>query len=250
MSKARTIEEPIKQLAAKSTITREELLRIYKQLDPNLKESTFTWRIHALKERKVLRPVKRGIYTLWNKIDFDPSINEELTTINKQIKSQFGNAKYCVWDTAWLNELMIHQPAKYYSIVEIEKDLMESLFYHLKDNGVENVYLTPDEKLLERYVSENIRAIIIKPLISKSPLDIKNLVSIPCLEKILVDLFLDRKIFRAQQGSELINIYNTATKNYTINVTKMLGYAKRRAKEKHVFDFIRNNTDLKEILAS
>ena len=55
--------------------------------------------------------------------------------------------------------------------------------------------------------------------------------------------------YRLHQGTELIQIFNTVYKQYTLNITKMLAYAKRRTKEQELIEFITNNTQLTELLS-
>lgn len=144
---------------------------------------------------------------------------------------------------------MIHQPGRFLLLVEVEAVATESVFYFLKDENYKNVFYNPDDNLLERYIYEQTESIIVKPLITKAPLKKEKKINIPTLEKILVDLFVERKIFSAFQGSELVHIYNDLYKHYDLNGTKLLAYAKRRTKEKELFDFITKNTQLIELVS-
>ena len=65
-------------------------------------------------------------------------------------------------------------------------------------------------------------------------------VSTPFLEKILVDLFADERLYYLYNGSELINIYENAITNYTINFTTLFSYAKRREREQEIKLFLKN----------
>jgi hypothetical protein len=244
------ITEQLKQkFSGKTIISRDELFNFYKSFEPDLKESTFAWRIYSLKEKGILKPVKRGVYTFSVKPQFHAPIEIKLKEIALKVGKQFPAARYCVWSTRWLNDVMIHQPGKFLLLVEAEQSATESVFYFLKDAQYKNVFLNPDDNVIERYVSEQIETIIVKPLVTKAPVKKEKNISVPTLEKILVDLFVERKIFAAYQGQELINIYNNLFKSYALNVTKLLSYAQRRTKEKELLDFISNNTLLTELLA-
>ena len=63
----------------------------------------------------------------------------------------------------------------------------------------------------------------------------------PLLEKILVDVFAENKLFYYSQGSELIHIFENALKNYDINFTKLFSYAKRRERDNDIKVFLNNN---------
>ena len=111
------------------------------------------------------------------------------------------------------------------------------------------MYLNPDENLLEHYIYEERVSIIVKPLVTKTPLEKEQKISTPSIKKILVDIFVDRKLFSAFQGSELVHIFNTLYRTYALNITKMTAYAKRRAKDQELIDFMTKNTLLSELLS-
>ncbi|HTN38289.1 MAG TPA: DUF6577 family protein, partial [Arachidicoccus sp.] len=150
--------------------------------------------------------------------------------------------------TRWLNEWTIHQSGRFLTVVEVEASATESVFYFLKDANYKNVFLNPTEDIIEKYIYEHEETIIVKTLVTKAPIQQKKHLSVPTLEKILVDLFIDKKLYVPFQGGELINIFNTVYINYGINITKMLRYAKRRGKGEAMIEFITKNTLLKELV--
>ena len=236
------------QFAHHPHTTREELLGFYRSFEPDLKDSTFAWRIHSLKEKNLLKPVRKGVYTLSPKPQFHLQVEPKLRAIAIKLMKQFPTVRFCVWSTKWLNDWMIHQPGRFLLLVEAEAAATESVFYFLKDEHYKNVFLNPDDTLLERYIYEETESIIVKPLITKAPLEKGKKIATPSLEKILVDLFIDQKLFSPFQGSELIYIYNTLHSKYALNITKMTAYAKRRTKEEELLDFMTKNTNLSELL--
>jgi hypothetical protein len=141
---------------------------------------------------------------------------------------------------------MIHQPGRFLLLVEVEAIATESIFYFLKEENYKNVFLEPDDNMLERYVYEEKESIIIKSLTTKAPIKTKNKLFIPTPEKILVDLFIDKKIYSPFQGSELIHIYNNIYRQYSLNTTRLLAYARRRAKENELMDYIKRNSLFQE----
>lgn len=239
-------EELKHRFAGQFQIAREELFNFYRSFEQDLKEATFTWRIHSLKEKNILTSVKKGIYTLMVKPEFHPDIEPRLKEIASKISKHFPEIRYCVWSTRWLNDLMTHQPGRFLLLVETEAIATESIFYFLKDENYKNVFLEPDNNMLERYVYEQKESIIVKPLTTKAPIKIKNKIFIPSPEKILVDLFIDKKIYSPFQGSELVNIYTNVYKQYALNSTRLLAYARRRAKGNELLDYIKRNSLLPE----
>ncbi len=247
MPKDLIIERLQQRFSRHPHITREELLGFYRSFEPDLKDSTFTWRLSSLKEKNLLMPVRKGVYSLSPKPQFHPQVEPKLRAIAIKLTKQFPAARICVWSTQWLNDWMIHQPGRFLLLVEAEAAATESVFYFLKDEHYKNLFLTPDEKTIERYIFEERESIIVKSLITKAPIDKAKKIATPSLEKILVDLFVDQILFRTFQGSELQHIYNTLYSKYALNITRMTAYAKRRTKDEELIDFMTKNTLFSEL---
>ena len=98
---------------------------------------------------------------------------------------------------------------------------------------------------IDFYIAESNKPVIVKKLLTRAPLTKTSEKKIkfytPSLEKILVDLFAEEKLYYYVQGSELIHIYENAITNYTINFTKLFSYAKRREREQDIKQFITNH---------
>lgn len=124
--------------------------------------------------------------------------------ISHSFKSNFTGVTYNLWETRWLMEFTKHQAAVHMIILEADKGIIESIFYLLKDKGFKSVFLKPDRNLMEKYISEEYESIIVKPMISRSPIQKINKIPVATLEKILVDLFCDTGIFYPYKGVEMV----------------------------------------------
>jgi len=235
----------IEEFKDRDAFSREELFDFFRYFEPDLKEGTFGWRIHDLKNKNIIKSIQRGYYTISYKSKYKPEISGEVLKLAKVISERFENVKYCIWDTDWINEFTQHQSGKKLIIIEIEKDFVESLYYELKDSFRFDFYLNPDEKAIDFYISESQNPVIIKKLITRSPISKRTEKRVkfytPLLEKILVDLFTENKLFYFYQGAELMHVYENALKNYTLNYTKLFSYAKRRDREQDIKQFMTNN---------
>lgn len=225
--------------------SREELFDFYRNFEPDLKEGTFGWRIYDLKNKNIIKPLRRGLYVISYKPTYQPDISRNLLKTAKQLTARFKDVKHCVWESSWLNEFGQHQTSRSIQFIEIEKGFEESLFYELKDTIRGEVYLSPDEKAIDFYISESDQPVIVKKLITRAPLskrtEGKIKFNIPTVEKILVDLYSEEKLFYFLQGSELIHIYENTIYSYTINFTKLFSYAKRREREQDIKQFMTNH---------
>jgi hypothetical protein len=135
-------------------------------------------------------------------------------------------------------------------ILEIEKGFVESVLFALKDESIAEVFIKPDESIIKRYISEAKHPVIIKPFLSRSPAQLIENVKVLALEKILVDLYCDEKIYFAYQGHQLEIIYRNATSRYALNFSKLLTYAKRRSRKDEIKALLMKVLDeeLKEII--
>lgn len=223
---------------------RGSLLDFYRKYDPDLKESTFRWRIHQLKAKKIIMPVSQDLFTLDIKPNFKPEAGEIERKISNKIGKQFNGLKYCIWSTKSVNEFLLHLTGKFFTILQVEKDALEPVFDFLKSQNTGTVYYQPDEKEIERYIFEKEQPIILQSLISKAPVQpVGKLVTIT-IEKLIVDLFCERNLFVAFQGSELVHIINIAYQRYAINFTTLHHYARRRGKEENLKQFLKEKTDI------
>lgn len=196
------------------------------------------------------RQVKNGGSVIQNDVyrpnrTFMPLINERIQALNAVLAKDFPLLDNCIWTTEWLNQWTMHQSVQTYTIVEVEDDACESVFYHLRDKGFKNVFLKPDALLIERYVSDAENPIIIQKLLGRSPLmsvKIDNMASVrvPKLEKILVDIYCDAVLFAAYKGHEQDVIFKRVFKNYAVDLTTFLAYAERRKRKIQIMQYYTN----------
>ena len=92
---------------------------------------------------------------------------------------------------------------------------------------------------IERYINTN-EAIIIRPLISESPLQLVDGIKTPAIEKILVDIVGDLE-FNFLQGSEINYVYSSIFERHNVNKNRLLRYATRRGRKEEVEQLINTN---------
>jgi DNA-binding PadR family transcriptional regulator len=235
---AKTIENTIESYFKSNTqLSREELGNLINRDFPKLSEGTITVYLSKLKKAGKINNPARGFYSISDKQIFNPEINQNLKTIYNKIHREFPFIEICVWNTKWLSDLMRHQPFKNFTIIEVDKEVEEQVFNVLSE-WTKNVYFNPNDEILERYISSNTEEVtIIKNLVTESPTAKNNKIAIPTLEKLLVDIIIDKELFAAQQG-EIEFIFKTAFSKYALNKLKMKRYAMRRNREKEIENII------------
>jgi hypothetical protein len=225
------IENTIESYFKSNTqLSREKLVSLISKDFPELSLGTITVYLSKLKKAGIISNPARGVYSITDKQIFNPEINQNLKKIYYKIHKDFPFIEICVWNTKWLSDLMRHQPFKNFTIIEVDKEAEEQVFNTVSE-WTKNVYFNPDEEILERYISTNTEEVtIIKNLVTEAPTTKNNKIEIPALEKLLVDILIDKELFAAQQG-ELDFIFKSAFDKYEINIAKMKRYAIRRNKE-------------------
>ncbi len=238
-----TINQQKKSLSSftgKNIFSSKEVFDFIKEQSPDLKKSTINWKIYKLVNEGVLQHISRGVYAISAKKEYTPEIPLALKILSNKIKNQFPNSNFCIWETKYFNHFSVHQLFKNLIIIEVEKDSIESVFFSLKVKN-KKIFLNPDRKIFDNYINYEQEVIIIKTLISESPLRIINDVPTPTLEKGLVDLMGEKIILASLQG-EIENIYAEANNRYSINTNRLRRYALRRGILEKVEPYIQQFT--------
>jgi hypothetical protein len=221
--------------------TRKELIANLKNGDQNGSPASLSEQLNRLLKSGQLERVDRGIYKLPDdaRKDFSVVCSEEMRQINQQIKTQFPFVDYCLWSASTLMPYMHHIPNLNLLFVDVEREVTESVFNLLNVDSNKRVFLMPTLTDFERYISNN-DAIIIRPLISESPLQLVEGINTPTIEKILVDIVGDIE-FAFLQGSEINYVYTTIFERHCVNKNKLLRYATRRGRKEEVEQLINTN---------
>lgn len=188
--------------------------------------------LSRLKKDDIIKNPSRGIFALKEKKAYIPFVDTKLKRLFNKIKKEYPFVDFCISNTKWFNEFMRHQPFKFYTIIELDKDVAESVFYTLKDSG-KQVFIEPDTETFDLYISGSDDVVILKHLISEAPLQEIEKITIPTIEKLLVDMIIDVRVYATQQ-SKVQFIYENAFAKYEINKNKMKRYAYRRNRENEV----------------
>lgn len=223
--------------SSKTSFSRTDLFGYFLQTDQKLNENTFGWRIFDLKKKNILHEVKKGWYTISTKPAYLPFPDEQLVQLAADLNTDFRHVRYCVWRINWLNEFTVHQFSDETILFDIERDVQESAANRLHDRGHPVLWA-----LKGTLLSVQPELVIVSPLISRAPIQkvttATSTVIVPTLEKILVDIYQDEKIFYFVQGAEMTRIFERALSKYTINYTTLFSYAKRRGKETELREFL------------
>ena len=241
------IEDIIKTKYNNEVITKSDIATTFSEIGMDLTDTGLRQEIHKLIKKGILQSTRRGVYSLNVKDDYSPVIDYFINKVRTLFIKNYSEINYCIWSTHWLNDFMIHQPFHWFYIFETEADMLESAFNLFKSNGL-NAFINPDKSVLENYVTEEKRSIVIRKITSRSPLKAVQNNKVPTLEKILVDTFCDKDLFYFYHGNELTNIFRFADDRFKINYSLLLRYADIRERKKLLIDFLSEKVKINEKL--
>ena len=219
--------------------TRKDLLNVVRSGMKNISEGSLVVLLNRMiAENKIIR-VSYGKYKLNEdlKHEFLYEPNEFMLSLNKHIKEKFPFIDYCIWQPSVFASMMLHVPAVRTTLVDVEREAMESVFMSLQNVESEiPIFLNPSQEDVDKYIT-NRDLIIVRPLVKEAPLDVINGCPVPTLEKMLVDAISDKEL-QHLQGNELYTIYSNAFSDYAIKKTRLLRYAARRNRKQKVEQII------------
>ena len=184
------------------------------------------WSLVQLVSKGTVVRVKRGLYKLAEKPSFAYQVKADTKRLYSLLKEVFPYAPFCVYAGEILSPLQHHLSYNAMTYVETDRAVAETVFHALQDKG-HKVFYKPGKDEFYKYIDISTPAIIVKPMISDSPLMTMDGVPGPTLEKLLVDIRRD-KDFDYLAGEECVKMLENALNMYSLNTTKLLRYAGRR----------------------
>ena len=218
-------------------ISTDDLFKFYQSEKPDIKKTTVNWRIYELVQNGTLKRIGRGKFAIGSSIEYVPEILEVEKRINSVILHEFPFIQYCVWYTSKLNEFLQHQTFFQWAILEVEKEVLDSVYHVVKDQFAKT-YKKPSREVVKDVLASQKNSVVIKTLVSEAPLQKVQNIPTSSLEKMLVDVYCDKSLFYYVQGGELVHIYRNAFDKYTINKSKLLRYAARRQRKLEIDEFL------------
>jgi len=185
-------------------------------------------------------------YALNRKPEFILKHPDGLSALYERIKKEFPLLEIVVWDVHSIASLMHHIPNVKMTLIYVEKDGF---------SDVADVIETLTDKLVFRNPSRNDLVhlafgrdfIVVRPLVSQSPVEYSEGVRCPKIEKILVDILCDEEFYYLQ-GNEVYDIYETALTDFSVNQKALIRYAGRRSateKVKQIINTVKDDTSRK-----
>lgn len=230
----------IKKYFGDKIFSTNDLYNFYKIGEPDIKRSLVNWRVYDFVKKGVLKRMGKGLFKIDDSKTYSPTIDDKTKKIFNEIAKNFPFLSCCCWNTSTLNAFTQHLANKQMTLVEVDRDGVESVVNFLKEKH-KNVFFNPSKEVIDNYLHDLDDAIVVRNLVTESPLLKVGALHTASLEKIFVDIFCDTAIFSFYQGNELAHIYKNVMSEFAINMPKMMRYAKRRGKNDEIKDFIAKN---------
>ena len=190
--------------------------------------STMNCMLSRMVDKGELVRIARGVYaSAGHKNLFTIELTAEEQDLARNLKERFPFAPLCIYNGSCIAPLQHHLSGNSMTYVETDRQVMESLFEHIKEHTGKEVWLMPDADMVYRYIDLGKGGIIVKPLVTEAPLQTTEGVPVPTLEKLLVDINKDAD-FSYLHGAEAERMTDNAKALYIINITRLRRYAKRR----------------------
>ena len=200
--------------------------------------ATLEWYLGQLTKEGKLARIAKGRYSSRPRPSFIPKAEDTDEGLSSQLKADYPDATFCIYKGSVFTSLQHHLSYNVMTYIETQRELTEALFHRFQEEG-RVVYHRPDKKVFYDYIDISRQGFIIKPLVTGSPLQEVDGVTVPMLEKLLVDIRCDAD-FDYMGGGESVRMLENAASLYTINATKLLRYAGRRhCREQFEQEFIR-----------
>lgn len=208
------------------TIDIDTAVGLVQTSDHDVPRSTVRWWLHDMAQRGTLQRLRRGVYVGPDKREFRLTVADSLATSFHAIRENLPSLKLCAWSSDVLQDLMQHYSERSIPIIEVEKDGQAAVHDFLVGIGHPAVAYE-DLPAVERSFPGQ-TYVVVKHLVSEAPVSRCNDVTVPRLEKVLVDIVRDKNLFGFLEGAETYAIYQSATERYHIQLDTLLRYASRR----------------------
>ena len=199
--------------------------------ETNIKKTTVQWRVKRLLEKGIIQRIGRGVYRMGLHKNFEPYLTASMRKIYALLRRNLDVIRYCMWSTDWVDFYLPKLPSKFYTIIEVKKKYVNFTYESIAnqfDCGVYN-FKTKDIAIISEKVDT---IILVKPLISGSPIYDFEGIKVPYIEKVIVDLYCDQHFYFFENSFTTKELSCKVFSEFSINQNKLIRYANRRKRKK------------------
>lgn len=215
-----------RELRATGSFTRADYLSAIKEEKKHVSEGAMAYRLREDTEKGKIIHIGRDLYAFpVDKQFYSHSYSEESHIAVNEIQTEFPDALFQVFELTQLNSFVNHLFAHNTIFISVENELVDYVFDSLRRKYPGRVMLKPSPDNYYRYLVED--QIVINRLPSEAPQNSTKTWQ-SRLEKILVDIAVDKLLTRIVSPNELETIVKDAFDRYYLDIRTMYRYARRR----------------------
>lgn len=205
-----------------------------------MKLATARQYLSSLAKKNVLARVGQGVYSIAKKQAFAYTPSCFVRNVCEALATQLPFTDFCIYDGSIFEPIQHHLSINHSIYVETNRDAVESVFARLKEQH-KNVYRQPDATFVYDYIDLKEENIIVKPLVTESPLMNVDGIKVPTLEKLLVDIQKDTDLDYLR-GLEAEYMFQLAFDQFAINSQRLMRYANRRGIAQEIDNLAKRST--------
>ncbi len=199
----------------------EELHAVVLPKYPLLKPGTLNRYLIDLMKKGVVYSAGRGWYSVIARTsDVDREYVQEIIDL---LAKKYPFLSFSCWSTEQVKSYVHHMLTKFVTFVFMDWDSMGPVEGFLKSRGYE-VWVNPRGKDIERFYVVKEKTVVIRPMISREPVD----GHFALIEKMLVDLLVEVRQLPLMDEGEYNIVRSNILESGRVDVGTLISYAKRR----------------------
>ena len=217
------------QMNNKESFSRKEYLDAFMEEVSVVSEEQAVYALRKSVSKGIIQRVGRNQYTTVKaKTAYRYRYSQEARHAAEKVQEEYPEVSFQIFELIQLNAFVNHQIAHNVVFVYVENDFIDFVFDSLHRLYPGKVLLKPSADAYYRYITDD--GIVVGRLPSESPKG-REAQWHERIERILVDIAVDKLLSRIVPQGELVNIYETAYEKYLIDGKAMWRYARRKGAE-------------------
>lgn len=214
------------QLAVVDKFSRKDFFDAYKEKYGDKSEYAIDYALRKAISEGIIYHLGRNQYAYGKqKHTYAHSYSEEATRVANEINEKYPEVDFRVFELMQLNRFVNHQFAHNTIFISVENDVVDYIFDSLRNEYPGRIMLKPKVDEYYRYLVDD--QIVVLRLPSETPKGVGEFWK-SRLEKILVDITVDKLMSKIVSESEYHLIFSEAFNRYFLDLSAMYRYANRK----------------------
>jgi hypothetical protein len=220
--KKKTVTSVIQEvIVGKKYFTVQAVKKSANKIQRGVKSATINQYLYNMKKSGDLYDAGRGWYSSIAEA-FQVSV-KSLDQLGSMVHKKYPLLTFSIWSTEQLKSFAHHMMTQYTQFVYADIDAMPSIADYLREQGYQT-YQNPQKLEVEKYFQASQKTVVIRASVTREPVD----GYYATIEKILVDLFIEKDRLLLMDEAEYERVFRNLVLSHRINMARLLEYAERR----------------------